>query len=184
MPLRSRRTSLAVLVIVSAAFAAHLGARSAAGEPQRLRSVCGGDRWTVKTLQDRPGLIAVKETTVAYLVSLPQPAELQNTRLPFERYKFQVIAAVTSVRSMYDRDLHFVLRSGDKHMIAEAPASSCTTRATAFRRRQMAAAREAVRLCTRARVTGVAFFDFEQGLPGEAPNVIELHPILGFTCLS
>jgi micrococcal nuclease len=33
-------------------------------------------------------------------------------------------------------------------------------------------------------VTGVAFFDFEHGQTGVAPNAIELHPILGFRCLS
>jgi hypothetical protein len=36
----------------------------------------------------------------------------------------------------------------------------------------------------RARVTGVAFFDFKHGQTGVAPNAIELHPILGFTCLA
>jgi len=33
-------------------------------------------------------------------------------------------------------------------------------------------------------VTGVAFFDYEHGQTGVAPNAIELHPILGFRCLS
>jgi hypothetical protein len=41
-----------------------------------------------------------------------------------------------------------------------------------------------VRLCLRAEVTGVAFFDFQHGQTGVAPNGIELHPILGFPCLS
>jgi len=31
---------------------------------------------------------------------------------------------------------------------------------------------------------GVAFFDFPHGQTGVAPNAIELHPILGFRCLS
>jgi hypothetical protein len=33
-------------------------------------------------------------------------------------------------------------------------------------------------------VTGVAFFDFDHGQTGVAPNAIELDPILGFRCLS
>jgi len=41
----------------------------------------------------------------------------------------------------------------------------------------------AVRVCRRAVVTGVAFFDFKHGQTGVAPNGIELHPILGFRCL-
>ena len=31
---------------------------------------------------------------------------------------------------------------------------------------------------------GVAFFDFDHGQTGVAPNAIELHPILGFTYLT
>ncbi len=46
----------------------------------------------------------------------------------------------------------------------------------------MTAARARVRLCAHARVTGVAFFDFDHGQTGVAPNAIELHPILGFRC--
>jgi len=94
-----------------------------------------------------------------------------------------VIAAVTLVRSEDDQDLHAVLRSRSKHMIAESPSLSCTTRATTLRRRQMATARQALRVCERARVVGVAFFDFLHGQTGVAPNGIELHPILHFTCL-
>jgi hypothetical protein len=40
-----------------------------------------------------------------------------------------------------------------------------------------------VRVCARASVTGVAFFDFHHGQTGVAPNAIELHPILAFRCL-
>jgi hypothetical protein len=67
-------------------------------------------------------------------------------------------------------------------MIAEAPLGSCTSQATPVRRAQMAAARQAVRICSSAEVTGVAFFDFEHGQTGVAPNAIELHPILKFRC--
>jgi hypothetical protein len=33
-------------------------------------------------------------------------------------------------------------------------------------------------------MVGVAFFDFLHGQTGVAPNGIELHPVLGFACLS
>jgi hypothetical protein len=48
----------------------------------------------------------------------------------------------------------------------------------------MAQARAKVQVCAKARVTGVAFFDFNHGQTGVAPNAIELHPILAFRCLS
>src|SRR5207302_11365942 len=80
---------------------------------------------------------------------------------------------------------HVVLRSGSKHLIAEAPnAPFCTGQAAAYRKQQMRTARSRVRSCARARVVGVVFWDFFHGQTGVSPNVIELHPILGFTCLS
>ncbi len=161
----------------------------AAPAPERHARVsaalaCGVERWTVKTLQDRPKLLPVRPTIIAHLVSLPRPSSLPATRLPFERHVFSLIATVTLVRLEDAGDLHLVLRQGVKHMIAESPSPACTTRATAYRRRQMRSARNAVRLCSRARVVGVAFFDFKHGQTGLAPNAIELHPILGFACLS
>jgi hypothetical protein len=146
--------------------------------------MCGKERWIVKTLQDRPHLISAQPNTVAHLVGLPRPASLPATRLPFERHIYSVLAAVTLVRAEADEDLHLVLQSGPNHMIAESPsAPGCTVGATAYRRRQIARARSAVRLCAQARVVGVAFWDFKHGQTGVAPNAIELHPILGFACL-
>jgi hypothetical protein len=94
-----------------------------------------------------------------------------------------VIAAVVLVRPEDDSDLHLVLQQGGNHMIAEAPAPYCDRRAKPRLHREMAVARRHVRLCSKARVTGVAFFDFDHGQTGVAPNAIELHPVLGFRCL-
>ena len=145
---------------------------------------CGVERWTVKTLQDRPHLLPQRKTTIHYLITRPAPTSLPDRRLPFERHTFTVIAAVMLVRPEADSDLHLVLQQGANHMIAEAPAPYCDSRATPVRRKQMRLARSHVRLCARARVTGVAFFDYDHGQTGVAPNAIELHPILHFDCLS
>jgi hypothetical protein len=70
-------------------------------------------------------------------------------------------------------------------MVAESPnAPFCTVNATAYRKRQMTAARAKVRVCSHARIVGVAFWDRPHNVTGRAPNAIELHPILGFACLS
>jgi hypothetical protein len=159
------------------------GASAAGGGPSDVVSgSCGVERWTVKTLQDRPTLLPPAATTIHFLVTRPAPPTLPVTRLPFERHVYTVRASVTLVRQEQDGDLHLVLRAGADHMIAEAPAPSCDSRATPLRRAQMTAARTRVRLCAHARVTGVAFFDFDHGQTGVAPNAIELHPILGFRC--
>jgi len=172
-----------VLLIMAAALVSAttpgLSARTA-----DARLLCGVERWTVKTLQDRPKLLPVRATTIKFLVTRPAPHPLRSVRLAFERHVYRVTAAVTLVRAEDDGDFHLVLRDGPLHMIAEAPASGCIARATPARRSQMRAARAAIRLCARAEVTGVAFFDLKHGQTGVAPNAIELHPILGFRCLS
>ena len=83
-----------------------------------------------------------------------------------------------------DLDHHLVLRVGQKTMIAETPSALCTAGAWAYGVKQLYIGRAAARLCSWARVTGVAFFDFLHGQTGVAPNGIELHPVLDFTCLS
>lgn len=144
---------------------------------------CGVERWTVKTLQDRPLLLPTQRVTIRYLVSRRAPDDLPYTRLPFERHVFRVTSSVTLIRPEEDRDLHLVLSDGTHTMIAETPSPSCTTQAFPARRSQMARARIKVQLCAKATVTGVAFFDFHHGQTGVAPNAIELHPVLAFTCL-
>jgi len=176
-------------VLVLLALVAAVGARVAAParqSPARFSAAltCGVERWSIKTLKDRPWLRTARASTVQYLTSLPRPAYLPARRLLRERQIFSVIASVTLKRSEADLDYHLVLRSGSRTMIAEAPSSVCTKGATAVRRRQMIAARGAARLCARARVVGVAFFDFLHGQTGVARNGIELHPVLGFACLS
>jgi hypothetical protein len=172
------------LALVSTVLALAVAATSAgnSGAPRRVE--CGVERWTVKTLQDRPRLLPVRQTTIAALSALPAPSNLPATRLRLERRVYRVIATVTLVRHEADDDFHLVLRdSTGRHMIAESPLPGCTTRATRLRRSQMAQARRAVRLCQQATVTGVLFFDFQHGQTGVAPNAIELHPVLAFRCL-
>lgn len=155
-----------------------------ATDPAAVVSGCGVERWTVKTLQDRPILQPARAVTLRYLVTRPRPGNIGDARTPFEHRKFTVTAAVTLVRKEADSDLHLVLSANGVRMIAEAPLVTCTSRALPIYRKAMTEARSQVRLCARARITGVAFFDFDHGQTGVASNAIELHPILGFHCLS
>jgi hypothetical protein len=115
-----------------------------------------------------------------------------SSRVSLERNVFRVRARVTLIRPEEDGDLHLVLEdTGGRHMIAESPSDSCTAGATAYRRKQMKTARKAildsektVMFCPNATVAGVAFFDFDHGQTGVAPNAIELHPVLRFACTS
>jgi hypothetical protein len=148
-------------------------------------AVCGFERWGIKTLKDRPRLLRAHKSTIARLVNLARPQPFPPAgRAPLERRIYSVIAAVTLDRSEADLDRHLVLRSGAQTMIAETPSSLCTVGATAYRRKQMRDARRVARICSKARVVGVTFFDYDHGQTGVAPNAIELHPILGFSCLA
>jgi hypothetical protein len=180
----ARWTGLGVAVAAVAVAAALASSGAKATGLARSGGACGVERWAVKTLQDRPHLQPARKATIHYLVTRPAPSSLPDRRLPFERHVFTVVGAVVLVRPEEDSDLHLLLRQGGNHMIAEAPAPYCDSRAMPLRRRQMRVARSHVRLCARARVTGVAFFDYDHGQTGVAPNAIELHPVLGFRCLS
>jgi hypothetical protein len=174
----------AIVLIAVTTLAIGTGVVATTSRAANTHSVCGVERWTVKTLQDRPVLRPTRGVTLRYLVTRPHPGNLGDARIPFERRRFTVTAAVTLVRHEGDDDFHLVLEAGGVHMIAEAPLATCTNLALPAYRKAMATARSQVRLCARARITGVAFFDFDHGQTGVAPNAIELHPILGFRCLS
>jgi hypothetical protein len=180
-PARARVTTCLVLVATLAV----LASSSANGSGvERSRALCGVERWTVKTLQDRPRLLPVRTVTLRYLVTRAEPSSLPYTRLPFEHQVFRVFAAVTEIRPEDDGDYHLILEAGGRSMIAETPEFGCTVRATPAMRSAMQSARSAARVCARAVVTGVAFFDYYHGQDGVAPNAIELHPVLRFTCLT
>jgi hypothetical protein len=180
------RIALVIAIAIVAAVAARIASPSGNRQVRISAALaCGVERWKIKTLQDRPHLSSVRPTTVAHLAGLPRPHRVpQSRRLASERNVYSVVAAVTLDRQEADSDLHLVLQSGTSHMIAESPSPGCVQGATSPRRRQMTSARRAVRLCSRARVVGVEFWDYYHGQTGVAPNVIELHPVLGFRCLS
>jgi hypothetical protein len=172
------------LVAVTALVAAVAAETSPAATAKTSIAACGTERWSIKTLKDHPSLLPPQSTTVHYLVTRTPPSPIPPTRTPFELHVYTVTAAVTYMHNEADGDIHIVLTSGSDHMIAESPNPGCTAGASSIRRAQMSAARTQVRLCAHARVTGVAFFDFFHHQHGVAPNEIELHPILAFTCLS
>ena len=117
----------------------------------------------------------------ALLASAP-PAIARKDQI-FARYLGSE-AAVTDVLQD-DQDFHIVLRDGLAHMVAESPnAPFCSVNATAYRKKQMAKARDKVKVCAHARIVGVVFWDRPHNVTGRAPNSIELHTILDFACLS
>src|SRR6266516_6458306 len=117
MPRSSKRVLFVFFVVALAMLAARIAAPSHASHFRFSGALaCGVERWKVKTLQDRPRLLPLRDTTIAHLVSRPRPARLAAARLPFEQHVFRVRAAVTLVRSEADSDLHLVIQTGSRHM--------------------------------------------------------------------
>jgi hypothetical protein len=185
-PRFGRRILLVLLVAALAATAARLAAPTQAHPTKPSRAlICGSERWRVKTLQDRPKLYSAKPKTVAWLMGLTRPKPAPKDRSNFERHIYSVEAAVTDVLQEADKDLHVVLEDGPAHMVAESPnAPFCSVDATGYRKKQMAKARDKVKVCAQARIVGVVFWDRPHNVTGRAPNAIELHPILDFACFS
>ena len=179
------RVGAALAIVAVATLLAAWASRPAPTSAATGKVACGVERWTVKTLGDRPALLPARATTIKFLSSRAAPSSLPQTRLPFERHIYRVTAAVTLVRPEDDGDFHLVLQdAAGRTMIAESPMASCGRTATPARQRQTAKARARLQICSRASVSGVAFFDVQHGQTGVAPNGIELHPILSFRCLS
>src|SRR5256885_17194918 len=94
----SKRVLIVFFVVALALLAARIAAPSHASHFRFSGALaCGVERWKVKTLQDRPRLLPLRDTTIAYLVSRTRPARLPAKRLPFERHMYRVSAAVTRV---------------------------------------------------------------------------------------
>ena len=169
-------------------------------------SACGIERWAVKVLTDsdhtKIGTRALSKT-VSNLRGEPAPSQVQvraadDSRFaPVETHVVIVNAVLLRYRFETDGDFHLVIADPDnlqRTMIAEIPDPGCLSSNQRF----AAAARDmrarlvnrfgsprghVVRLVppTPIRIRGVPFFDIKHSRPqdGVAPNLIEIHPVLG-----
>ena len=85
---------------------------ASAASAATARVACGVERWTIKTLGDRPILLPSRPTSIRFLTARRAPFALPSRRLPFERHIYRVTAAVTLVRPEDDGDFHLVLQDG------------------------------------------------------------------------
>jgi hypothetical protein len=155
---------------------------------------CGVERWAVKTLTDPAAKsvnLVARRATVAGMNALPAPTlpSDNTTRLPSERQAYRVTATLARYKLESDEDIHIVLASGGKTMIAEMPSVNCDYGARA--RYAMLVARNKLQahygpatgswkyVNRTVTATGVRFFDFPHGQSGVAANAVELHPVFG-----
>ena len=160
-------------------------------------ATCGTEAWAQKTLSD-PGALEVdltaRSSSVRALRRLTPPARL-GARMPgAEMHSYRIHVRLLWQKLETDLDVHLVVvdPSSGQTMIAELPSPSCVGAAPGPSAR-MRVARAALssycgapktrftRLHGTAVIQGVAFFDFEHRQRGRAPNLVELHPLLGFS---
>jgi hypothetical protein len=167
--------------------------------------VCGdksGPRWPVKTLSDAgAGKVDYepRHASVGELVRLPAPTV--HARTPrisgVETTIYRIRVRLTKVDFVHsDRDLTGRIADPDdpeETMVIEFPDTHCPAASRSIKRRAMARARatfaaacgSAERLVSvTAIVSGVGFFDVPPTRGEQAPNRIELHPVLEFVPLT
>lgn len=160
-------------------------------------ATCGTEAWAEKTLSD-PGAVEVdyvpRSSSVHALRGLRPPGRL-GTRMPgAEMHAYRIHVRLVLQKLESDSDVHLVVAdpATGQTMIAELPSPRCVGAAPgpAAKMRSARAALAAycgapttrfTRLRGTATLTGIAFFDFEHGQRGHAPNLVELHPVLALS---
>lgn len=165
--------------------------------PGRASAQCGVERWSVKTGTDPDAALvnlnSASPTTFNNLLALPKPALIpDNQRLvPTETTLWTMPVTLNGYFLAQDSDYHMVLTDGTgRTMIAEIPSPTCVGPGSPFAagiahaRAQLNAAFPSAppgilqTLNVPVQLTGVGFFDFIGGQTGQAPNGIELHPVI------
>ncbi|HEX7721555.1 MAG TPA: hypothetical protein VF397_05315 [Pyrinomonadaceae bacterium] len=165
--------------------------------PVQASAQCSGERWPVKVGTDLDAstvnLNAPMATTIANLLAIATPKQLQdNKRQAAEKKLYVVNATLKKYALMYDLDYHMVIADAAGHtMIAEIPSPSCVPAGSPFAAGIAHARAQFDAMFTAAdtfqsvdvpvRITGVGFFDYLEGQSGQAPNGVELHPIIDIT---
>ena len=161
----------------------------------RVAAQCNSERWPVKTGTDGDvsliNLNSTTGTTIANLTSIAVPATIPDTTRiqPTETTVWVINATLVKFIHAYDSDYHMVFAdSAGRTMIAEIPDPNCVGPGSPFaagiaHARQQFDARftattDFQTVNVPVQITGVGFFDYQEGQEGIAPNGIELHPII------
>jgi hypothetical protein len=193
---------LAGVALLTASPEGQSAPRSRSSQSAARTLSCGGERWPVKTLSDaRAHLVDFhpRRTTVTRLRHKRRPHIEDDSprRRGAERKTFRVRARLLKFARFGDHDIHMVITEPghrSRTMIVEFPNVRCNGARHSIKKRAMRRARRRLRaacgiphssnfthLRGKATITGVGFFDLIHGQTGQAPNGIELHPVLKFT---
>ena len=186
----------AAVVTAAALTAAGLTSSIVPAHAAPARITCGVWRWPVKTGSDadrRKVSRTVRVTSIRHLRSLTAPSSFaghQSHRFRgVERHTWKLTTWLTQYREEEDGDIHLVLKnSAGKHMIAEIPLGRCVSVRSLWKK-QIASARASFarhlhvttswhHVHRKITLVGLGFFDEIHDVTGQAPNGIELHPVI------
>ena len=184
----TRRHKRILRAIIFSVIVTSLGACAALGRN------CGFERQPVKVAADRDAELISHiphDTTIAALTAIPaprQPRERYDRRYaPVETATYRLRATLRDI-SYFEEDGDYDLILADqvgRTMIAEAPNPACAAGSRFSREIAQVQRRIEARFrmlpadpSTPVTVTGIGFFDVIHDVPEQAPNGIELHPIL------
>ncbi len=163
--------------------------------PSGASAQCNSERWSIKTGTDS-GASAINlnsptATTIANLTAIPAPGTIPDEQRiqPAETTLWRINATLVKFIHAYDSDYHMVFAdSAGRTMIAEIPDPNCVGPGSAFAAgiaharaqfdAKFTATEEFQEVNVPVQITGVGFFDYQEGQEGIAPNAIELHPII------
>lgn len=160
---------------------------------------CGEFRWDVKTGTDARAdevSFVPQPTDIAFLSAQEPPRHLDGNsqrHAPVETTTWRLDnVRLTFAKLSDDSDYHLDISDGTNTMITEIPFPPCISGPSPFAcfiTHARATVEASFRpdpagqcLATTASVVGVGFFDDEADRTGQAPNGVELHPVLGL-CL-
>jgi hypothetical protein len=196
-------STLKILLLFLAASFSFLGAVHSQGKPfqnndrngeENKIAGCGGvERWDEKVLTDALASqvnynpIPTTLDSLIHIPTVPNASAKRMQGIEFQVYKIR--CNITVKRNESDEDYHLILVDGNESMIGEVPDPTCPVAATSAHLGEFIASRNWVSthigLITfdvvnipLVEVTGVAFVDVPHGQTGEAPNHMEIHPIL------
>jgi hypothetical protein len=151
---------------------------------------CGSERWLIKVGADSDSLFVLGPTTdstISALSSLLAPSRLMpSSRLqPVETTVYR-LSNVRLLRIDLQSDLDYRLTIADDTgltMFVKSPDPRCATGSKFFTaiqsvHQQIGALALSAISGQRITITGIGFFDFRSNEHGQAPNGVELHPLL------
>jgi hypothetical protein len=185
-------------LIFAAGFASGMCACSSTQQTTQVvpETDCGVERWSVKNLLDADsGAIDAtpQSMTLSEVDAIPRSTfSLSSPRMAIERRKITVQATVVEIKREDDGDVHLLLSdSVGNPMIAEIPdPDACSDVAhsghaseyrsvLAYVKSHFGNPTSSFKAVNKpVTITGVIFQDFSHNQRGEAPNSIEIHPVL------